>query len=103
MKELPSNVVKDVDKILEYATIIQNPNQKYYFVSQRRNTDSWGRMLLLKPNRKALDYTTWLYYDYCVIDFLNKMFTMSLINDDESPDLYKPPSLKSMMKSEELI
>jgi hypothetical protein len=40
-------------------------------------------MMLLKPNRKALDYNTWLYYDYYVYEFLNKMFAVSLLNDDE--------------------
>lgn len=40
-------------------------------------------MMLLKPNRKALDYNTWLYYDYYVYEFLNKMFAVSLLNDEE--------------------
>lgn len=50
-------------------------------------------MLLVKPNRKALDYSTWLYYDYYVFDFLNKMFAVSLLNDDDFHDLVKKPAL----------
>lgn len=60
-------------------------------------------MMLLKPNRKALDYKAWLYYDYCVIDFLNKMFMMALINDDDCPDLFRPPPLKDYSKQEEFV
>ena len=52
--------------------------------------DSWGRMLLLKPNHKALEYTAWLYYDYFVTDFFNKLFAVSLLNDDNFHDLVKP-------------
>jgi hypothetical protein len=55
---------------MAHNTIVMNPKQKQYFLSQRRNTDTWGRMMLLKPNRRALDYDAWLYYDYFVHDFL---------------------------------
>jgi hypothetical protein len=47
-------------------------------------------MMLTKPNRKALKYEAWLYYDYYVYDFLNKMFAVSLLNDDDFHDLVKP-------------
>jgi hypothetical protein len=56
-------------------------------MKQRRVADSWGRMMLLKPNRKALNFDTWVYYDYYVFDFLNKIFAVSLLNDDEFNDL----------------
>jgi hypothetical protein len=38
--------------------------------------------MLIKPNRKALDYKSWLYYNYFVFDFVNKMFAVSLFTDD---------------------
>jgi hypothetical protein len=47
-------------------------------------------MMLLKPNRKALDYPSWVFYDYFVFDFLNKAFAVSLLNDEDFPDLVKP-------------
>lgn len=65
--------------------------------------DSWGRMLLLKPNRKALDYFTWLYYDYFVEDYLNKLFAVSLLNDDNFYDLVKPVALKSGVSVNKLL
>lgn len=57
-------------------------------------------MLLVKPNRKALEYDTWLYYDYYVFDFLNKMFAVSLLNDDDFHDLVKKPALSGMQNPE---
>lgn len=78
-------------KNIENQSLIQNPATRNYFVAQRRNIDSWGRMMLLKPNRKALDYEAWIFYDYFVHDFLNKAFAVSLLNDEDFPDLVKPP------------
>ena len=48
--------------------------------------------MLLKPNRKALDYETWLFYDYFVYFFLNKLFAVSLLNEDKDKlsDIVKP-------------
>lgn len=48
-------------------------------------------MMLLKPNRKALNYDAWLYYDFFVHDYLNKALAVSLLNDEEFPDLVIPP------------
>jgi hypothetical protein len=53
--------------------------------------DKWGRMMLIKANRKALKYTNWLYYDYYIFDYLNKMFAASLLKDEDFPDCLKPP------------
>lgn len=75
------NVLNVVVSQMAHNTIVMNPKQKQYFLSQRRNTDTWGRMMLLKPNRRALDYNAWLYYDYFVHDFLQKVFAVSLLND----------------------
>jgi hypothetical protein len=50
-------------------------------------------MMLLKPNRKALDYEAWVFYDYFVHDFLNKAFAVSLLNDEDFPDLVRPPQV----------
>lgn len=47
-------------------------------------------MMLLKPNRRALDYEAWLYYDYFVHDFLQKVFAVSLLSDKQFTDLVKP-------------
>jgi hypothetical protein len=47
-------------------------------------------MILLKPNRRALDYDSWLYYDYFVNDFLQKVFAVSLLNDKQFGDLVQP-------------
>jgi|LauGreDrversion4_2_1035121.scaffolds.fasta_scaffold71638_2 hypothetical protein len=46
--------------------------------------------MLIKPNRKALDYDSWLFYDYFIIDFLNKMLATSLLKDEDFPDYFKP-------------
>lgn len=43
-------------------------------------------MMFLKPNRKAINYDTWLFYDYYVHDYLNKVFAVSLLNDEDLPD-----------------
>lgn len=53
--------------------------------------DKWGRMMLIKPNRKALRYDNWLYYDYFIFDYLNKMFAASMLKDEDFPDCLKPP------------
>ena len=54
--------------------------------------DKWGRMMLIKPNRKALRYDNWLYYDYFIFDYLNKMFAASMLKDEDFPDCLKPPT-----------
>jgi hypothetical protein len=51
--------------------------------------DSWGRIMLIKTNRKALKY--WIYYDYYIYDYLNKMFAASLLKLEDLPDDLKPP------------
>jgi hypothetical protein len=56
--------------------------------------DKWGRMMLIKANRKALQYNNWLYYDYYIFDYLNKMFAASLLKDEDFPDCLKPPPKK---------
>jgi len=48
-------------------------------------------MMLIKPNRKAMQYTNWLYYDYYIFDYLSKMFAVSLLKDEDFPDCLKPP------------
>ena len=49
--------------------------------------------MLLKPNRKSLDYKAWRYFDYYVYDFLNKIFAVSMLNDNDFSDLIKPTVL----------
>jgi len=61
--------------------------------------DKWGRMMLIKPNRKALQYTNWLYYDYYIFDYLSKMFAASLLKDEDFPDLLKPPKKNNVTTS----
>ena len=56
--------------------------------------DKWGRMMLLKTNRKAFKY--WIYYDYYIYDFINKMFAASLLKVEDLPNDLKPP-LKTMV------
>lgn len=60
-------------------------------------------MMLLKPNRKALDYPAWLYYDYFVTDFLNKLFAVSLLTDDSFDDLVRPLAQKTGMTTAKLL
>ena len=70
-------------------------------MSQRRVLDSWGRMMLLKPNRKALDYETWLFYDYFVYFFLKKLFAVSMLNEDKDKlaEIVKPLIGRGMASS----
>lgn len=53
-------------------------------------------MMLTKPDRKAINYNAWIYYDYFVFDFLNRMFAVSLLNDDDFQDLVKKPTLSTI-------
>jgi len=65
----------------KYGSILENPTSYQYFVKQRRNLDKWGRMMLLKPNRNFHDKEGWVYYEYYIHDFLNKLFAVSMLND----------------------
>ncbi len=66
---------------------VNNPKHKPCFVKQRRVMDAWGRMMLMKPNRKQLEYEAWQYWDYYVYDYLSKTFAVSLLNDEDFHDL----------------
>jgi len=44
-------------------------------------------MMLMKPNRKQLEYEAWRYWDYYVYDYLSKTFAVSLLNDEDFNDL----------------
>lgn len=68
---LPQDIMREINLMIDNFTVITNPKPRCCFQAQRRNADAWGRMMLLKPNRKALKYETWLYYDYFVFDFIN--------------------------------
>ena len=52
--------------------------------------------MLLKPNRKALEYQAWKFYDYFVHDFLNKAFAVSLLNDKDFADFIQPHLYKQV-------
>lgn len=90
------------EKILNYNEVIENPgllvpsysytiaHQKLGFVTQRRVVDKWGRMMLLKPNRKYFKGESKVYFDYHVHDYLDKMLALSLLKDDDYDDLVIP-------------
>jgi hypothetical protein len=47
--------------------------------------------MLFKPNRKVFEYNTWLYYDYYLHEFTNKLFAISLLNDEDFQNEVKLP------------
>lgn len=56
-------------------------------MKQRRVLDRWGRMMLLMPNRKYHSEKIVEFYDFYVHDYLDKMFALSLLNDEDYNDL----------------
>ena len=86
-KDRKDDELKEInDQIQAWGQPIANPKQKHCFVTQRRVQDSWGRLMLFKPNRKVFDYTTWLFYDYYVNDSTKKLFGISLLSDENQTD-----------------
>ena len=87
IKDRKDDELKEInDQIQAWGQPISNPKQKHCFVTQRRVQDSWGRLMLFKPNRKVFDYTTWLFYDYYVNDSTKKLFGISLLRDENQTD-----------------
>ena len=73
-----------------YGEIFTNPQFHQTFVKQRRETDRWGRKLLIKPNRKYYTGSHSMLYRYWTTDFLNKLFALSLLEDKDQPDCLIP-------------
>ena len=57
-----------------------------HFVRQRRNFDTWGRMMLLKPDRKYKETKFWMTHMYFIHDFLKNLFAISMLDDSDFPD-----------------
>lgn len=62
-----------------------------HFVRQRRNMDKWGRMMLLKPDRKYKYSKFYLTHIYYVHEFLKNMFAISMLEESDFSD-YNPDS-----------
>ena len=73
----------------KFNNIFTNASSNNYFVKQRRTLDKWNRMMLTKPDRNYYKNKGWMYYDYFVFDFLNKVFAVSLLDDEDFPDYPK--------------
>eukprot|EP00347_Sterkiella_histriomuscorum_P012473 403368442 len=64
------------------------PKRQYdHFIRQRRNFDTWGRMMLLKPDRKYKETKFWLTHMYFVHDFLKSVLAISFFEDSDFPDV----------------
>jgi intein-encoded DNA endonuclease-like protein len=74
------------DYKINYGEIFVNPQFHQCFVKQRQQTDRWGRKLLIKPNRKYYKGSHTLYYKYVAQEYLNKLFAVSLLEDQEMND-----------------
>ena len=57
-----------------------------HFVRQRRTHDMWGRMLLLKPDRKYKQSKFLVSHKYFVHDTLKNLFAISLLEDADFAD-----------------
>ena len=57
-----------------------------HFVRQRRTHDMWGRMLLLKPDRKYKQSKFLISHKYFVHDTLKNLFAISLLEDGDFAD-----------------
>lgn len=62
------------------------PRQYDHFVRQRRNTDLWGRAMLLKPDRKYKQKKFLISHKYFVHDMLRNLFAVSLLEDEDFSD-----------------
>lgn len=83
----------------DYGDVVENPQVHRYFVKQRRILDRWGRMTLVKPNRKYYDQgKSWLFYRYLLTDYLNKVFALSLLDDADFNDCLVPQSETEFMQ-----
>ena len=65
-------------------------HQKLGFVTQRRIVDKWGRMMLLKPNRKYFKEKSNVLFDYHAHDYMDQMLALSLLKDEDYDDLVIP-------------
>ena len=65
-------------------------HQKLGFVTQRRVVDKWGRMMLLKPNRKYFAGASKVLFDYHAHDYMDKMLALSMLRDQDYDDLVIP-------------
>lgn len=54
-----------------------------YFVKLRKQTDTWGRKMLLKPNRKYRTRRFWQTHLYVLHDFLGKMTAVNMLDMQE--------------------
>lgn len=52
--------------------------------------DKWGRMMLLQPNRNYFRDPSNVYYEYHKYDYLDKIFAISMLDDEDYDDLVLP-------------
>lgn len=85
------------DQKVNYGDIFVNPSFHQSFVKLRMQTDRWGRRMLLKPNRKYDRGQHLPYYKYVAHDYLNKWFTISMLDDADQNDCLIPQSQTDYM------
>ena len=73
-----------------YGKSVENPKKRKMMVRQRRTIDSWGRMMLIKPDRKYHRSLVYKYYDNFINDYIKKMFAVSLLHDEDFSDYNGP-------------
>lgn len=79
-----------LDYQTNYGENFTNPQFHQTFVKQRQQTDRWGRKLLIKPNRKYDKGKHFMAYRYLSTEYMNKVFAISLLEDQDHPDCLIP-------------
>mmetsp|Transcript_14767 Transcript_14767/g.18521 ORF Transcript_14767/g.18521 Transcript_14767/m.18521 type:complete len:123 (+) Transcript_14767:177-545(+) len=87
-KQMNEVIVNPSHQVPSYSYTIAH--QKLGFVTQRRAVDKWGRMMLLKPNRKYYKDKSKVFFDYHVHDYMDQMLALSLLKDEDYEDLVIP-------------
>ena len=57
-----------------------------HFIKLRRNADQWGRMMLMKPNRKYKQRKFLISHKYFVHDTMKNLFAIALMDDSDFSD-----------------
>lgn len=87
-KQMDEVIVNPSHLVPSYSYTIAH--QKLGFVTQRRIVDKWGRMMLLKPNRKYFAEKSNVLFDYHAHDYMDQMLALSLLKDEDYDDLVIP-------------
>ena len=86
----PDNTAEEIKTPKQAAKDPNNsgfkPRQYDHFVRMRRNSDMWGRMMLLKPDLKYKQRKFLISHKYFVHDTLKTLFAVSMLDDTDFTD-----------------